>query len=154
MAKKDIKEMNYYELLEVSPHASTAEIKQAFRKIARIHHPDSNVEDDGVKLETGGRSKTRQFKILSFAYHTLMDPELRAEYDKTLPPGYLGWDSAGYRPAVRRNKTPAAGKTFGVFGNIDPLAEEDSDPINPPYGNITPAERFKNWLFNWLFPHR
>ena len=154
MAKKNLQKTNYYQLLEVSPHASPAEIKQAFRKIARVHHPDSNLEDDDVKLKTEGRSKTRQFKILSFAYHTLMDPELREEYDKTLPPGYLGWDSAGYRPAVRKSKPPVAGKTFGVFGSVDPMEAEDTESIDPYYGKPTAVQRCRNWLFNWIFPHR
>ena len=60
--------MNYYELLDVPHNATTDEIKQHYRKYARIHHPDK-----------GGDAE--QFKQIQEAYETLMDPLKRHQYD-------------------------------------------------------------------------
>jgi len=63
--------MNYYKLLDVPHNATTDEIKQHYRKYARIHHPDK-----------GGNEE--QFKQINEAYETLMDPILRHQYDMEL----------------------------------------------------------------------
>jgi curved DNA-binding protein CbpA len=59
-----------YQELGVSKDCSFEEIKQQFRILARIHHPDM-----------GGDEET--FKRIKFAYEVLSDPARRAEYDKT-----------------------------------------------------------------------
>jgi DnaJ-class molecular chaperone len=63
--------MNYYKLLDVPVNATTDEIKQHYRKYARIHHPDK-----------GG--DTEKFKQIQEAYETLMDPIKRHQYDMEL----------------------------------------------------------------------
>ena len=60
--------MNYYELLDVPVNATTDEIKQHYRKYARIHHPDKGGDPE-------------QFKEIHEAYETLMDPIQRHQYD-------------------------------------------------------------------------
>jgi DnaJ-class molecular chaperone len=61
-----------YEALGVSPEASAAEIKKAYRRMAKRFHPDS----------TGGdKVKEDRFKEVSTAYDILGDPEKRARYD-------------------------------------------------------------------------
>ena len=60
--------MNYYELLDVPKNATTDEIKQHYRKYARIHHPDKGGDPE-------------QFKEIHEAYETLMDPIKRHQYD-------------------------------------------------------------------------
>jgi curved DNA-binding protein len=64
---------DYYETLGVARTATPEEIKQAFRKLARIHHPDV------AKNKTAGEAK---FKEINEAYEVLGDPEKRRRYDE------------------------------------------------------------------------
>lgn len=63
---------DYYEVLGVPRAASQAEIKRAFRQLAREHHPD--VSKDPAAAD--------RFKIINEAYQVLGDPERRARYDR------------------------------------------------------------------------
>jgi curved DNA-binding protein CbpA len=65
---------DYYKILRVAHTASTAEIKQSYRKLALILHPDRNA---------GCPDKMAEFKRLNEAYQTLMDQAKRREYDNT-----------------------------------------------------------------------
>lgn len=64
---------NYYDVLGVSKTASDKEIKQAYRKLARKHHPDVN---------PGDKSADARFKDINTAYEVLSDPKKRKPYDK------------------------------------------------------------------------
>jgi curved DNA-binding protein CbpA len=63
---------NYYRILNVSKHASQADIKKAFRRLARAFHPDLNPNN----LEAAAK-----FKQISEAYEVLGDPQRRSHYD-------------------------------------------------------------------------
>lgn len=63
---------NYYDILKVSPRASNAEIKSAYRKLARKLHPDRN---------PGVTGAVREFRKIAQAYEVLGDPKRRAAYD-------------------------------------------------------------------------
>jgi hypothetical protein len=69
--------INYYQVLGVKRSASAGEIKSAYRKLAREHHPDVNRSDKAA----------RDFALLSLAYHTLIDPQERAYHDQQLDKG-------------------------------------------------------------------
>ena len=66
--------IDYYKILGVKTNASQAEIKSAYRKLARKNHPDVNPDSEAA----------RRFALLSKAYHTLIDPQERAFYDEQL----------------------------------------------------------------------
>ncbi len=68
------KNNDYYETLGVSKDASTQEIKKAYKKLARKHHPDVN-KDNTKEAE-------KKFKKISEAYEVLADPEKRSNYDR------------------------------------------------------------------------
>ena len=71
---------DYYNILDVSEHASADEIKKAYRKLARKYHPDRNPGD--AKAE-------ERFKEIQEAYEVLSDPKKRKQYDRVRKsPGY------------------------------------------------------------------
>ena len=63
----------YYEVLGVTRTASADELKGAFRKLAKEHHPDSNPDGNGAD---------HKFKEIAEAYEILKDPDRRAAYDR------------------------------------------------------------------------
>jgi molecular chaperone DnaJ len=77
---------DYYDVLGVSREADEAEIKKAFRRLARELHPDVNSHDPDAE---------DKFKEAAEAYEVLSDPERRATYDRY---GHEGLRSGGYAP--------------------------------------------------------
>ena len=67
--------MNYYQVLNVSPKASNAEIKSAYRRLARKFHPDVN---------GGAEAASREFAKIAKAYEILGNPQERAGYDRLI----------------------------------------------------------------------
>ncbi|MEU6619460.1 molecular chaperone DnaJ [Streptomyces litmocidini] len=72
MSTKDFVEKDYYKVLGVPKDATEAEIKKAYRKLARENHPDAN---------KGDASAEARFKEISEANDVLGDPKKRKEYD-------------------------------------------------------------------------
>ncbi len=66
---------DYYEVLGVDRNASDDDIKKAFRKLARQHHPDLHSEDAKKK------AAEEKFKEAGEAYEVLSDPDRRKKYD-------------------------------------------------------------------------
>lgn len=88
---------DYYAILGVPRTASQAEIKKAYRRLARQHHPD---------LNKGNADAERRFKEINEAHAVLGDPEKRKAYDT------LGADWAAYQQAG------AAGATGNPFADF------------------------------------
>ncbi|MEX2183788.1 MAG: J domain-containing protein [Chloroflexota bacterium] len=101
---------DYYAVLGVPRTASQAEIKKAFRKLARKHHPDANKDDAEAE---------RRFKALNEANAVLSDPDKRALYDR-LGADWEAYAKAGASAGARAGGGSAAGGPaggpFGGFG--------------------------------------
>jgi molecular chaperone DnaJ len=119
MAEKD-----YYELLGVKKTATEAEIKKAYRELAKKFHPDKN---------KGNKDAENRFKEISEAYAVLSDSEKRAQYDRlgreAFGPGganpfagfdfsqFAGGGARGRRGGGRRSSTIDFTDIFGdLFG--------------------------------------
>lgn len=64
---------DYYKILDISPSATTQEVKKAFRKLALLYHPDKN---SGRPIQVS----TERFSAIQEAYKVLSDARLRAQY--------------------------------------------------------------------------
>ena len=73
MSAKDYYEKDFYKELGVTKTADSAEIKKAYRKLARDLHPDKN---------PGNKRAEDKFKSVSEAYDVLSDDTKRKEYDE------------------------------------------------------------------------
>ena len=62
---------DYYQILQIQPHSTLAEIKQAFRRLAMIYHPDKNPNDKYAEV---------QFKEIKEAYEVLTNPVKKENY--------------------------------------------------------------------------
>ncbi len=82
---------DFYETLGVPKNASQDDIKKAFRKLARQHHPDKN---------PGNKAAEEKFKDVSEAYETLSDPDKRKQYDELSRLGAFGPGAGGFRPGA------------------------------------------------------
>jgi curved DNA-binding protein len=79
---------DYYKILGVGKDASEKEIKRAFRRLARQHHPDVNPGDPRAE---------ERFKEINEAHEVLSDPEKRKKYDQ-LGADWQRWQQRGGRP--------------------------------------------------------
>ena len=112
---------SYYDVLGVSPQASEADIKRAYRALARQYHPDSNPDDPDAEA---------RFKEVTIAYETLRDPERRRRYD------VFGADGS---PGTRGAGGAQAGDAFGLGDLFDAFFGGDAfgggrGPAGPPRG--------------------
>jgi molecular chaperone DnaJ len=87
---------DHYEVLGVDRDAGAAEVKSAYRRLARQHHPDANDGDSAAESE---------FKAVAASYKVLSDPEARQSYDR------FGHDG------------PSAGMAGDPFGGINDIFE-------------------------------
>ncbi|HWR72757.1 MAG TPA: DnaJ domain-containing protein, partial [Nitrospirota bacterium] len=127
-AKRD-----YYEVLGISKGATEADIKKAFRKLARKYHPDVN---------PGDRSAEQKFKELNEAYEILTDPKKRQQYDQFGHAAFGGGGGEGAAPGGAygfEGFTQGQGAEFfrgggfeDLFGNV--FGERAARPRGPMRG--------------------
>ena len=97
---------DYYAVLGVPRTASPAEIKKAYRKLAREHHPDAKPGDSVAE---------RRFKDVNEAHAVLSDPEKRTQYD-ALGANWEAYSRAGAGAGQAGANPFGAGGPFGGFG--------------------------------------
>jgi molecular chaperone DnaJ len=103
---------DYYDVLGVGRDASEAEIKKAFRRLARELHPDVNSHDPKAE---------EKFKQAAEAYEVLSDTDRRATYDQY---GHEGLRSGGWAP------------NFEGFGSVGDIFEAFFGSSGGPFGDI------------------
>lgn len=108
--------MNFYEILGISPKAELEAIKKAYRKAAKIYHPDINKSADAVA----------KFHEITTAFETLSDSNKRIKYDSTLKKVVIK------KKDIDLSKDPNLGKfqkpippKFDLWGN--PLSKEEQE---------------------------
>jgi len=123
--------IDYYKTLEVSKTATEAEIKKAYRKLARKYHPDLNPND---------KEAEKKFKEINEANEVLGNAENRKKYDKYGKDWQHAdeFEKAGYNPNQQRTRQQSnadfSGGDFSDFG--DDFSESDfSDFFNSMYGS-------------------
>lgn len=129
---------DYYATLGVPKSASEKEIKQAFRKLARKHHPDVNPSD---------RAAETKFKDINEAYEVLGDPAKRKKYDD------LGANWRAYEQAEAAGASPFAGQwnvnvggggRGGRGGGFRTMTPEEMEEI---FGDQNPFSDFFTTFF-------
>ena len=117
---------DYYATLGVAKSATDKDIKQAYRKLARKHHPDVN---------PGDKAAESRFKAINEAYEVLGDQDKRRKYDElganwrqyeqAPPPGAAGadgaWNVHGGGPGGFR--TMSEDQMRSMFGDADPFSD-------------------------------
>jgi len=127
---------DYYTTLGVSKTASEKEIKQAYRKLARKHHPDVN---------PGDKSAEAKFKEINEAYEVLGDQDKRRKYDE------LGANWRAYEQAQQQGQpwgAPFGGGAYsantGGAGGYRTMTEEEMRDL---FGNEDPFSDFFKTFF-------
>ena len=102
--RKEWLETDYYAVLGVSKDATQRDIKKAYRKLARDHHPDAN---------EGKADSEARFKEINEAYDVVGDDDTRKEYDHARDMGYFVGGPGGAQQYVRVEDLFAGGGTGG-----------------------------------------
>jgi DnaJ-class molecular chaperone len=135
---------DYYATLGVPKTATPKEIKAAFRKLARQHHPDVN---------PGDKAAEARFKEINEANEVLSDPEKRKKYD-TYGERWEeidAWEKAG-RPGAPPGSSPFGQQGYGQqpYGQGEPqfeyrsMSQEDLEDL---FGDSEPFSDFFNGMF-------
>ena len=133
---------DFYKILGVAESASQDEIKKAYRKLAKEHHPDANPDDPQA---------AERFKEIGEAYSVLSDPEKRKQYDRMRKFGGLGGFGGRGGAGARRGGAgegpfggPAGGGSFsfedlGGLGGLGDIFSTIFDRGRREQGQAGPA---------------
>lgn len=106
--------LDYYKILEIEKAAAEADIKKAYRKLARKYHPDLNPNDVNAK---------KKFQQINEANEVLSDPEKRKKYDKY----GKDWQHADEFEKAGQQRSQTAGGGFGNAGQGGGANYSESD---------------------------
>ena len=105
--------IDYYKILGVDKNATPEDIKTAYRKLARKHHPDLNPSD---------KEAHKRFQQINEANEVLSDPEKRKKYDKY----GKDWQHSEQFEKARQQQRPFAGQeeySFSGSGGDDDFSD-------------------------------
>lgn len=124
-----MQDLSYYEILEISKDADKSTIKKAYRKMAKIYHPDKNPNDNEAE---------HKFKLCNEAYQCLSDDQQRSIYDRYGKEGLQGMGGrgrsssgfddlgsmfeemfSGFGGSSRRRQNPADMEKYPLDMNVD-----------------------------------
>src|SRR5688572_30981409 len=101
---------DFYQVLGVGEKASAEEIKKAYRKLAKQHHPDANLNNPQA---------AERFKEIGEAYSVLSDAEKRKQYDQMRRLGAFGFGEGGRAGQPRPGGGPGGAQPGGTFSFED-----------------------------------
>jgi curved DNA-binding protein len=136
--------IDYYKTLDITKAATEAEIKKAYRKLARKYHPDLNPND---------KEAEKKFKEINEANEVLSNPENRKKYDKYGKDWKHAdeFEKAGYDPNQQQQYSKQqSGQDFSGFGG-DFSGSDFSDFFNSMYGDARSSRsqsRYRGQDFN------
>src|SRR5213596_411266 len=131
---------DYYASLGVAKTATSKELKQAYRKLARKHHPDVNL---------GDKSAESRFKEINEAYEVLGDPAKRKKYDE-LGANWRMYEQAGAPGQGGFDPSQAGGGGWNVnFGGGSPGGTRTmtEDEMREMFGDANPFSDFFHTFF-------
>jgi curved DNA-binding protein CbpA len=98
---RDDRKLNYYAVLELSPTATTADIKKAWHEQLQVWHPDRFTHAPALHRKAEARTQ-----LINQAYQTLSDPAARARYDAAAQPAPATTPPASTTPPSRPTAPP------------------------------------------------
>ncbi|SDS53495.1 curved DNA-binding protein [Maribacter dokdonensis] len=113
--------IDYYKILELDKTATQADIKKAYRKLARKLHPDLNPND---------KSAQEKFQRVNEANEVLSDPEKRKKYDQY----GKDWEHAEAFEEAKKNQRRSTSNTNRTYTNYSGQQEDFSDFFESMFG--------------------
>jgi len=134
LASQDWVDKDFYKILGVAKDASDADIKKAYRKLARQYHPDTN---------SGEAAAEKMFKDISEAYSVLSDPDERQQYDairamgggaRFAPHGAGSTANGGFEDLFGGLFTGGGGRHSGGYSTAGGIPPEFADLFGGGFG--------------------